>query len=517
MIGVKKELFFILLTAILFVVPVLYKARNLIFRLDSDYDSALPIFYYVVDSIRTGKGFPLWNPYIGTGISIPGDPLSMVLNPLLTVPMVIFGVDQGLRIILFLVVAMSGISMLFFLKRLEVKGLVLLWGALLYQTSGALPANIAAGHVEKFLSYPLTPLFFMSVLFAPMKRISILIAALILTLNIFSGDFYAVWFLSIFFLGIKAYYVITKQEQWIRGSLDIIIVYALFGVMASVRLIPYLFEVYPRIERFGLIDPFAGSIPIFLSPLPFIMPFRVAFYDRPSVQRLFGFYFNWYEYYAFISPLPFIFLLKIKALLKRNIIILLLFLLCMGALYAALRYSYSPFYWLFHFIPAVRMFRVPQRIFVPMTTLVIALLALCAQRWRGKMMIAICVLSLGWTFLAGQQTMLLSFEWPRTQQASLVHALREKDKGNFFVASFICCIQTFLVEEHIPILNYYYGWRLKGAPDFESAPSLLKKIRPKYIIASKKLDFSQYFYEPIMENQKDVIWKTDQSTVYPSW
>ena len=510
----RWRVFFILLcSTVVFVGPVLWSARNLTFRLDSDYDTVLPILHFIVDSFHTTKIIPLWNPYIGTGVSIIGDPLSLVLNPFILLPIMVFGAEQGLRITIFLVVFFSGLSMWFFLTKLDVAGWLRLWGATLYQTSGALGARLAAGQIQTFLSYPLIPLFFATTLSARMKKINIFSAAFVLTLIIFSGDFYTVLFLSIFFLGIKGYHVIAKQEHWTRALFELFVVYFLFGIFASVKLVPYIFEVLPHTERFSIINPFAGSIPIFFSLLPFVIPFRTVFYDRPFFQRLFGFHFNWYEYYVFISPLPFLFLLKIKELRKHNITVLLIFLICVGALYGSLKFLYSPFYWLFHLVPTIRMFRVPQRIFTPMVPLLIGLLTLCAQKWKGRIAIIICSLSIVWTFFVGQQTMLLSFEQPRIKEATLVHTLRQKDKSSFFVITFSCCMQTFLIDEHIPILNYYYGWKLKGTPNFvakngESDFSSLYIIRPKYIIAPNAMNFSSYSYEKLFGDSISTVWYT---------
>lgn len=512
----KRDIVLLLCVAIFYVLPVFWQVRDLRFRLDSDYDSALPILTHIVESAQKKFFIPFRFPYLENGISIIGDPLSFVLNPLITVPTVLFGVQNGLRIVIFFIVFLSGVSMAFFLSKLGVAGFVRLWASVLYLTSGALGARIAAGHIEKVLSFPFIPLFFYFILDPSMNMTRIFGAASTLTFIIFSGDFYMAWFLSIFFFIIKLYYFVTKREPFVSACFSMMLVYILFFVLSAVKLLPLFIEILPNMERFGRIDPYIGSVQILFFLFPFIVPFRMIFYDRPVFQRLFGFYFNWYEYYAFISPLAFLFLLKIKSLLSHKVIALLLILLGIGALYSALKYPYSPFYWLFHFVPAVRVFRVPQRIFSPMTSLVIGLLALCAQRWRKKIAIVICALSIVWTFFAGQQTMLLSFEQPRTAEAATVHVLRQKDRGNFFVVTFVCCMQTFLVEEHIPILNYYYGWRLKNVPDFETDMSQLNVVRPRYIIAPKRMNFSMYPYKKYFETDIANVWRTTSETIVPS-
>lgn len=495
----KREIVFLIVAAILYVLPVFWQVRNLHFRLDSDYDSALPILTYIVESAKTELSVPLIFPYMKGGIPIIGDPLSFALNPLITVPAILFGIQTGLRITIFISVSLSGISMAFFLSKLAIRGSIRLWASLLYMTSGALGARIAAGHIEKILSFPFIPLFFYFTLDPSLNVIRIFGAATTLTLIIFSGDFYMVWFLTLFFFITKLYYIMTKHESFVSAWLSMIFVYILFFTLSAVKLLPFFTEVLPTMERFSNIDPYVGSIQVLFFLFPFIIPFRMVFYDRPAFQRLFGFYYNWYEYYAFISPLPFSFLIKVRSVSNKKIILLLV-LIGVGALYAAVKYAYSPFYWFFHWIPLFGLFRVPQRMFTPMTPLLIGLLALCAKRWkRQKMVKIILILSVLWTFLVGQDTMRIGFEKPRLAEQQLIKKLREKDPSAYSVTTYICCMQTFLTQAHIPLTNYYYGWnwKLKNFP----------QIQPKYIIAPKKSDYSGDLYSPFFETDIARVWK----------
>lgn len=524
----KKELLLLLAGAILFVVPVFWQTRNLTFRLDSDYDIGLPIFHYVVRSVREGRGFPLWNPYIGRGIPTIAEPLSVFLNPLLTVPLLAFGEAWGVRITLFLVIVLSGVSMWLFLTAIGVKGLMRTWGSLLYQFSGALTAAMAAGHVVKFLSYPFIPLFWLFTLKPSMKWYDRLGASFVLTMFVFSGDFYIVWYAYLFFAVTKTYFLLTGQEKLSNMMTETAAVIALFLAFASVKLVPFYRDVLPRISRFVSIDPFAGSIHAPWALLPYIVPFRMVFYDRWVFRQIFGFHFNWYEYFAFISPLPFIFLLKLKRVMRPKLALLLLILVAAGVLYASLRYPYSPFYWLIHAVPLLGHFRVPQRVFIPMTSLLIALFALCGQSWWDKeikhdrhIVAAICIASIVWVFAVGQGTMRLAFEAPRLREAAIATQLRQKDAGNYFVALFSCCMQWYLFRQKIPILNFYDGWQLKDVPSYKKSDDTpdftsLASIRPTYIIAPKYLDFTKYIYVEFFRNGDTIVWRTDTPNIFPS-
>ncbi|MBI3384867.1 hypothetical protein HY030_01600 [Candidatus Gottesmanbacteria bacterium] len=118
---VIKELFLIVLVALIFILPILWSKKDLAFRLDiGDYDQHLPIYYYIVEQIRDFHRFPLWHPYVQSGISILGDPLSSTLNPLFMVPLIIFGVDHGMKVVFVMSIVIAGIAMWILLSYLGV-------------------------------------------------------------------------------------------------------------------------------------------------------------------------------------------------------------------------------------------------------------------------------------------------------------------------------------------------------------------------------------------------------------
>ena len=81
------------------------------FRLDSDYDSNIPIISFVVDTVRNEHRFPLRNPYVTTGISVLGDPLSGSAYLPYLLPMLLFGVQSGWWVVIGLHAFMAGAFM----------------------------------------------------------------------------------------------------------------------------------------------------------------------------------------------------------------------------------------------------------------------------------------------------------------------------------------------------------------------------------------------------------------------
>ena len=404
-----RSILILFLVSILYIGSVFWVTQGKMFRMDGDYDSNLPIISYVVDTIRNEKRFPLWNPYVSSGISVLGDPLSAVTYLPYLLPMLIFGVPEGLWIVIGLHAFLAGMFMWMFLG----KSKYALWGGLLYMGAGAFAARVAAGHIEKVLSYPWYPLFLLFLLKEHNIAVGVIMGIVFLT-----GDVYGFLFMMIFYGAIG----VIRGLWGIRGTI------VAFVIMAGVKIVPFIREVAPVMERFSLFDAARGSIPVWLSWLPFVMPWGVEFYDRPILQRLFGFWYNWYEYYAFIG-LPVIFLVWLPRVVKRREVKILLLFLAVGITFAARGQMYSPWYQL---APLLEWFRVPQRMYGALTSVVVALIVLSLKNkmspgilW-GMLLVAF--------FVSGYQ-MTRAFEKPRT-----------------------CCTQLDQIREKIRVIDYYYGW-----------------------------------------------------------
>ena len=505
----KLELIGLLAGVLLFVLPVLFQTRLLSLRLDSDWDIVLPLYGYAARYIREQRSIPLMFPYAGRGYPILADPLSAVLNPFFMVPLAVFGLDTGMSVVFILLPILAGICMMVLLARLEVSGWIRIWGSLLYAISGALTARFAAGHTLFFLSYPIVPLLFAGILTAPSNIRWTVVVAVVFTFMFFSGDVYGVWFGLLFFAATRAYWLCAYRSERNRMVIHSVGVLVLFLLLASLKLLPVLRDTLPRMQR--LFRPVfgEGSVHAVLFPFFYMIPFRETFYDRPFFQRTLGFHFNWYEYYAFISPLPFMFLVAIRKIWDRRVVRLLVFILLASSLYLAMGYPYSPFYWLFRWVPALRVLRVPQRIALYATAPLIALCALCAaELWKEKKLrrwiVLLCIGSLLWTFVVSRNAFLVAFEKPRQEEKALVQELRRRDGSDFAVVTHVCCMQRFLTEAGIGVYNYYVPWRDKDLPPDDE---MIFRLRPKYVVEKLDIDISSQAYYPLFATPIARIWK----------
>lgn len=282
--------------------------------------------------------------------------------------------------------------------------------------AGTFAARVAAGHIEKVLSFPWYPLFLLFLL----RKQSIAVGA-VMGIVFLTGDVYGLLFMMIFY----GVFGVIRGIREIRG---IGVVIMTFVIVAAVKLVPFIREVMPVMERYSTFDAARGSIPVWLSWLPFVMPWGVEFYDRAILQRLFGFWYNWYEYYAFIG-LPVVFLVWLPRITKRREVKILLILFAVGIAYAARGVVYSPWYGL---APLLEWFRAPQRMYGPLTSIVIALIVLSLRKNTPRVFLWGMLLV---TFLISGYQMTRAFEPPRTSDT-----------------------QFDRIREKVRIIDYYYGW-----------------------------------------------------------
>src|SRR5947209_2652701 len=80
----------------------------------------VPLLYFK-ESIFTYHTFPLWNPYIHQGIPAIADPLYGVYNPIISIPILLFNYQVGIKIMYFLSVFLSCVAMFVLLKLFKIK------------------------------------------------------------------------------------------------------------------------------------------------------------------------------------------------------------------------------------------------------------------------------------------------------------------------------------------------------------------------------------------------------------
>lgn len=512
------DLFIVLIATVVLIVPVLISTKGLMLRLDTDYDMNLPVYSYPLETLRKEKFFPFTNPYIDGGVSTVGDPQSPLFNPLFSIPLYIFGIQTGMKLVLFLVIFLSGVAMYYFLLENATHRYLRIWGALLYQFCGAITARFYIGHVEFFLVFPLIPIFFKEVIRSKINIVNSISLALIMTLTLFSGNVYVLWFFLIFLFTSIFLRKIFYKESLIKNISHLFQTFLLFLLFSSLKIFFFFKDVLPIFTKRLPPDPYSGSLHPYQTLLALIGP-GLSWSQGPGYE--------WYEFYAFISPLPFLFILNLKnSLGNRQIKVIALFII-LGFLYTSLGYNYSPFFWLFHLVEPLTIFRVPARMLMIITPLVIAFLVSCANSWiKTKRLIlkiavyGITFLTIVWTFKNSQKIIIMAYEEKKMNEELVAKELKARDASSFYVVNFAGRMQTYLIQEHIPVLDYWYGWRRKDTPNFIGGPEffdfeLLKNIKPKYVIVWTGKDLNQYGYQVFFRKEDITVWQTDLSNIFP--
>lgn len=515
------------LFAVALTVPVFWSARSLFFRLFSDYDALLPVYFVITETLRTGV-YAAINPYVSFGIPVLGDPLSGFGNPFLYLPLIIFGVPLGMRVVIVQVIVLSGLAMVYLLLRLRVSRNVQIWGALLYMTSGGIYARIVAGHWEQLFAFPVVPIVVAQLMFWRTTPIRILVLATALAGLGWAGAWYQLWFLLVIMLCLRIVETVRNPSGWMKQVTGVVLLLAVVFVLLLPKITDFYVRVIPIFQR-QISDTARGSLSLPLFILPFIIPFQVNFYDRPLFQRWFGFYYNWYEYYAFIAPISFVYLWKIKQIVSKREVKILLLILLVGSLYIAKQYPYSPFYWIDVLLPAAQYFRVPQRMYTVLLAPLIGLIALSFDYWyklesrkRIKhLLVFLSVVALVWNSVIAKQTLQLAFEPEPKHIKNVVSYLKQSDNSKYFVGSLICCTQWYLVTHHLPVVNYYYGWFHKDAPAYAGTDGVfngneLERVRPKYLIISHdQRDLVSNWYTPVYTSGDIMLVVAEHPNVSP--
>jgi len=510
----KGEVIFLFLFALLFCLPIFLTTGSTFPRLDSDFDAELPIYQYIGQYIRINHSLPSSIPFVSSGIPFLGNPINGFFNPLIAIPLILFNINIAIRITFFLVVFTSGLTMFWVLKNIKIKENIQYFGSILYMTSGGLIATIAAGHItEKLLIFPIIPIFFFFITSPKLSFNKMLLTSILISFTVFSGDLYMTWFFFIFLFSATIWWIFREKEEKLKRLTYFLTTFPIFLFVTFPVLYPFFVKVLPEMYRPTEINPFIGSIHTIFLPLQFLMPLQVNFYDRPFFERLFGFHYNWYEYYGFVGFFSVVFFKNIGKVIKDERFRLLLVLLLVGSLYLSSKYVYSPFHYIFEFIKSTDVFRVPQRIVVPLTSIIVMLVAILASSWKRQFSLNVLfTLSIIWTFSIGWFTFSNTFVPIHKENLIFAKKVAEIDSKKLAVVNFGATNQIFLTERNIPILNYYYAWIPKSAPRFITLNGKIdldvtKKIRPAFILSGHKIDITNFGYTLTYQQGNKQIWQ----------
>lgn len=205
-------------------------------------------------SLKQTGSFPLWNPYFGSGIPYAADPMLHVFNPLLSVPVILFGTFDGFKLGLYLSFLAAAFGMWWLGRRLGLSGSTRVWMALMYAFAGPPAARFIQGQYLFTASYAILP-WGLAAIIAALKtprRVYIALAAICFGWMFFTGNIYYPYYTlyALIFLGLI--YLFQLDHGRLRLNKRVLIVFGLVGFLSlgliSLQLLP-MAEFHTRLSK----------------------------------------------------------------------------------------------------------------------------------------------------------------------------------------------------------------------------------------------------------------------------
>lgn len=212
--------------------------------------------WVLAQSIHRDGQFPLWNPYLQTGLPYVADPMLHAYNPLVTVPVLLFGVLDGFKIALFLSFLAAGLGMWWLGVVLGLGRASRLWMAGMYAFSGPAVARFTQGQYLFVLGTAWIPWALASLIAATRtrRRRYAAMAVLALALLFFSGNVYYPYYMlfAVALYGLVAVFGFRTSRPFISLNQRRVWIILVVGVLTlgliAIQLLP-LAEFWPRISK----------------------------------------------------------------------------------------------------------------------------------------------------------------------------------------------------------------------------------------------------------------------------
>jgi hypothetical protein len=318
---------------------------------------------------------PLWNPYMLTGFPHTGDFINHFWNPISTIPIMIWGGINGMKVSIFLTFIIAGLGQWLFAYLMGLRHIFRLWSAILFMISGGLALLWRVGWYELLIGAAWFPwcfaLYWLALQQYKWALIFLTSIAIFMVVSV-GGGYYPVYlFVSLAVLTGVAL-LRAKSNERLRQVRTAAWV-ALFSLtLSAVVLIPYL-DGY----RYAARDAAPDAVQNFSQPIQYgLINYIVHTPDwfRANVLGTAGGW-NWF----YIGWLP-IAALAFVALAFSQTPRLRWPMLISGILFFVLimwfANRYSPFKQIYEWIPFLYTFRFPNRLLVIATS---PLLILSAQ------------------------------------------------------------------------------------------------------------------------------------------
>ncbi len=270
----------------------------------------------LVNSLREYGSFPLWNPYIQTGLPFIADPMLHVYNPVVTLPVLLCGVQTGFKLGIYFSFLIGAWGMWKLADSLGLSRPARLWMALMFAFAGQPAARFFQGQYQFVLGFAYLPWIIASLLqvaqapatgereklcpFSREVKKPAITAVISLALLYFSGNAYQLYMLlSIVLLMLVWLLSFKRHRPFVKLNLSLLKNYLLIGALAlgliAIQLLPTA-ELWPRLNNDASL---AGS----QTPGQIFLDFTSKDSTRPDAFSSLP---APHEFYAYIGLTPFL-------------------------------------------------------------------------------------------------------------------------------------------------------------------------------------------------------------------
>lgn len=276
-----------------------------------EFVSGVAIQWFVADIVGRFGEFPLWNPYIRTGLPYIGNPYISMFNPFVLVPLGLLGPTNGAKVAVVLAMAMAGSGQYWLGRVLGHGRTVALASGVLALCAGSLLAPVGSGFS---FAAPIQHAWIAAVLASFIRVLehrsprNLAVAAMCSAIMFMTGFLYY-WIGIGFILVIFTFVEIVKKSRNVLAAIDSVkhngITLSAYAALTALLIAPQflpLVELMPYIEKPMDVSG-SGTLPPLVTLFGFVVPDRQFW-----ANGLFGASpVGWAIYYSYIGATVFIF------------------------------------------------------------------------------------------------------------------------------------------------------------------------------------------------------------------
>lgn len=186
---------------------------------------------------------PLWNPYMLTGFPHTGDMLGHFWNPVSTIPILLWGGINGMKVSIFLTFIVAGLGQWVFAYTMRLRRMFRLWSSILFMLSGGLALLWRVGWYELLLGAAWFPWCFALYLRALQRHtwptIFLASAAIFMVIST-GGGYYPIYLLVCMAVLFAVACLQAVPEERLRQIRTSVLVVLFSAALSAVVIIPYL-------------------------------------------------------------------------------------------------------------------------------------------------------------------------------------------------------------------------------------------------------------------------------------